>query len=119
VVDAISARFGMPPAYLRTQQVSWLELRDGRVDLMSARVELPGATALERFAVLGHHPHRAAPALMATWPDGPDWPASADGCKARWRAARRTARQAAKQVADQTGEPEIPGTGERSLITRP
>ena len=108
VVDAISARFGMPPAYLRTQQVSWLEMRDGRVDLMSARVELPGATALERFAVLGHHPHRAAPALVATWPDGPDWPASADGCKTRWRAAK-----------PKTGRRVIPGTAERSLIARP
>src|SRR5580692_12353978 len=78
VVEAIDTIYGMPPVYLRTQQLSWLEVTAappspgqgsirlrgrneaaGRVlasqswhaTLKSARVELPGATRFERFLV--------------------------------------------------------------------
>jgi UDP-2,3-diacylglucosamine pyrophosphatase LpxH len=74
VVEAAGTRSGVPPAYLRTQQISWVEIAAGRVELMSARVKLPGATRLERFAAGGPSPHPAAPARVASWPDGPDWP---------------------------------------------
>src|ERR1700685_4338642 len=48
VVEGIGARFGLPPAYVRNQQLCWLEISDGQAELISARVEMPGATRLER-----------------------------------------------------------------------
>jgi UDP-2,3-diacylglucosamine pyrophosphatase LpxH len=79
VVEAIDTVRGLPPAYLRTQQLSWLEIAAGparsfTAQLKSARVELPGATRLERFAAAGRNPHASAPCSVASWPDGPSWP---------------------------------------------
>ena len=87
----------MPPVYLRTQQLSWLEVsatppaiavRHGddedaereratqswHATLKSARVELPGATRFERFLVRSRNPHATAPKVVASWPEGPYWP---------------------------------------------
>ncbi len=80
VVEAIDTMRGMPPVYLRTQQLSWLEITAGgdrpcRAQLKSARVELPGATRLERVMAAARNPHASAPCSVASWPDGPDWPA--------------------------------------------
>jgi UDP-2,3-diacylglucosamine pyrophosphatase LpxH len=80
VVEAIDTMRGMPPVYLRTQQLSWLEItadgdRPCHAQLKSARVELPGATRLERFMSAARNPHSSAPCAVASWPDGPDWPA--------------------------------------------
>jgi UDP-2,3-diacylglucosamine pyrophosphatase LpxH len=96
VVEAIDTIYGMPPVYLRTQQLSWLEIttsdgsatagrhdgtervpvtRDCHAQLKSARVELPGATRFERFLSAARNPHSTAPAAVAAWPEGPDWPA--------------------------------------------
>jgi UDP-2,3-diacylglucosamine pyrophosphatase LpxH len=77
VVEAAGTRPGVPPAYMRTQQISWVEIAAGRVELVSARVKLPGATRLERFAAGGPGLHSATPARVASWPEGPDWPPSA------------------------------------------
>jgi UDP-2,3-diacylglucosamine pyrophosphatase LpxH len=79
VVEAIDTMRGLPPVYLRTQQLSWLEIaadaeRGCRVQLKSARVELPGATRLERFMAAARNPHSPAPCPVATWPQGPGWP---------------------------------------------
>jgi len=80
VVEAIDTMRGMPPVYLRTQQLSWLEIiaAEGSActaTLKSARVELPGATRLERFLAAARNPHSSAPCPVASWPEGPDWPA--------------------------------------------
>ena len=80
VVEAIDTMRGMPPVYLRTQQLSWLEITAGgdkpcHALLKSARVELPGATRLERFMSAARNPHASAPCAVAAWPEGPDWPA--------------------------------------------
>ena len=80
VVEAIDTMRGMPPVYLRTQQLSWLEIVAGEgsactATLKSARVELPGATRLERFLAAARNPHSSAPCPVASWPEGPDWPA--------------------------------------------
>jgi UDP-2,3-diacylglucosamine pyrophosphatase LpxH len=80
VVEAIDTMRGIPPVYLRTQQLSWLEISSDpdhacRVQLKSARVELPGATRLERFAAAARNPHASDPRPVASWPDGPCWPA--------------------------------------------
>jgi UDP-2,3-diacylglucosamine pyrophosphatase LpxH len=79
VVEAIDTMRGVPPVYLRTQQLCWLEItagaeRDCRVQLKSARVELPGATRLERFMAAARNPHSPAPCPVASWPEGPGWP---------------------------------------------
>jgi UDP-2,3-diacylglucosamine pyrophosphatase LpxH len=74
VVEATATRLTMPSAYLRAQQVSWVELMGGQVELWVARIDLPGATRLERFAAHGRHHFPATPAAAAAWPAGPDWP---------------------------------------------
>ena len=101
VVEAIDTVYGMPPVYLRTQQLSWLEVSAApaaglvrvqqqghdesaervrsdpswHATLKSARVELPGATRFERFLVRSRNPHATAPKVVASWPEGPFWPA--------------------------------------------
>jgi UDP-2,3-diacylglucosamine pyrophosphatase LpxH len=80
VVEAIDTVRGMPPVYLRTQQLSWLEITadgDGRCQatLESARVQLAGATRFERFMARARNPHSTDPRSVAAWPGGPDWPA--------------------------------------------
>ena len=62
------------PAYVRYQQICWVEINGGGAELMSARVELPGATQMERFVAHGRNPHSDTPARVACWPAGPDWP---------------------------------------------
>jgi UDP-2,3-diacylglucosamine pyrophosphatase LpxH len=79
VVEAIDTVRGIPPVYLRTQQISWLELSAESAHsarLKSARIELPGATRMERLAASGRNPHSSAPCQVASWPTGPDWPSS-------------------------------------------
>ena len=74
VVEGIGGRLGLPPAYVRNQQICWLEIAEGQADLVSARIEMPGATRLERFAAHGRNPHSDIPVRVASWPAGPDWP---------------------------------------------
>jgi UDP-2,3-diacylglucosamine pyrophosphatase LpxH len=74
VVEAIGGKFGLPPAYVRNQQVCWVEVTGGPAELVSARVELPGATRMERFVAHGRNPHSDNPVRVASWPAGPDWP---------------------------------------------
>jgi UDP-2,3-diacylglucosamine pyrophosphatase LpxH len=80
VVEGTTTRLTMPSAYLRAQQISWLELTDAtaelRAELRVARVDLPGATRLERFAARGRHRFATTPAVVGSWP-GPGWPAAA------------------------------------------
>jgi UDP-2,3-diacylglucosamine pyrophosphatase LpxH len=74
VVEAIGGKFGLPPAYVRNQQVCWVEVTAGQAELVMARVELPGATRMERFVAHGRNPHSDTPARVSCWPAGPDWP---------------------------------------------
>ena len=74
VVEGIGGRFGLPPAYVRNQQVCWVEIGEDTVQLVTARVELPGATKMERFVARGRNPHSDTPVCVASWPAGPDWP---------------------------------------------
>lgn len=76
VVEGLGGRFGLPPAYVRTQQICWVEMAGDEISLVSARVGLPGSTRLERFAASGRkNPHQDCPTRVASWPAGPDWPA--------------------------------------------
>ncbi len=74
VVESAGTRAGMPPAYLRAQQISWAEITADGAELLSARIGMPGATRLERFASGRHSRFSAIPARVATWPAGRDWP---------------------------------------------
>jgi hypothetical protein len=117
VVEAIDTIYGMPPVYLRTQQLSWLEItavpsegesqdqsservrvtRACHAQLKSARVELPGATHFERFLAAARNPHSSAPMEVASWPEGPDWPAESRHLKHRHL---KKARKAVKRAAN-------------------
>jgi UDP-2,3-diacylglucosamine pyrophosphatase LpxH len=77
VVEALGGRLGLPPAYVRTQQVCWVEITGpGGASLMAARVVLPGATRGERFAARGRNPYSRTPTRVASWPGGKSWPTS-------------------------------------------
>jgi hypothetical protein len=82
VVEATATRLGMPTAYLRAQQISWLELTGPgaepgglRAELRAARIDLPGATRLERFGARGRQRFAASPTVVGSWPGGPAFPA--------------------------------------------
>jgi UDP-2,3-diacylglucosamine pyrophosphatase LpxH len=74
VVEAVGGRLGLPPAYVRNQQICWVELTESGASLLAARVELPGATRGERFAARGRDPYARTPSRVASWPAGPNWP---------------------------------------------
>jgi len=80
VVEGVGGRLGLPPAYVRNQQICWVEITAGaglQAELVSARVELPGATRMERFVARGRNPHSDSPVRVASWPADPDWPPAA------------------------------------------
>lgn len=101
VVEAIETVRGLPPVYLRTQQISWLEMAAASpaagggvsVQLKSARIELPGATRLERFVTSGRSPHASAPCAVASWPAGSDWPGPAASSRTTTRCRGRKSRR--------------------------
>ena len=123
VVEAIDTIYGMPPVYLRTQQLSWLEItatptcgevqdqdrsaeraavsRPCHAQLKSARVELPGATWFERFLASHRNPHSATAKSVAAWPQGPDWPD--EHRHLTGRRLKKAARRAAKRAANCRG----------------
>jgi len=72
---------------VRNQQICWVEITAGGAELVSARVELPGATRMERFVAYGRNPHSDIPARVACWPAGPDWPPADKKGDRRKRAA--------------------------------
>jgi hypothetical protein len=74
VIEGIGGKLGLPPAYVRNQQICWVEIAADGARLISARVELPGATRMERFVAHGRNPHSDTPVQVASWPEGPDWP---------------------------------------------
>jgi UDP-2,3-diacylglucosamine pyrophosphatase LpxH len=117
VVEAIDTIYGMPPVYLRTQQLSWLEItvpaageeqgqdrsperaraaRPCHAQLKSARVELPGATRFERFLAAARNPHSSTARSVASWPEGPDWPSEHRHLKHRH--LKKAAKKAVKRA---------------------
>jgi lysyl-tRNA synthetase class 2 len=74
LVEAVRARFGLPPAYLRSHQVCWVECVMAQrleVRLALGRAALPGANRLERLVTTGRRPADQAVGVVATWPEGP------------------------------------------------
>jgi UDP-2,3-diacylglucosamine pyrophosphatase LpxH len=127
VVEGTATRLTMPSAYLRAQQISWLELADSprsprakpasggsggsspratlRAELRVARIDLPGATRLERFAARGQHRFASTPAVVGSWP-GPAWPAAA--VEAETAAAAITTGRSTSDDAGEAAGPERP-----------
>jgi len=79
VVEAVPARFAMPPVYCRYLQISWVELQwDGggtglTVSLAVAQSALPGMTRLEALLAKHRRKTHAEPEVVASWPGG-RWP---------------------------------------------
>jgi UDP-2,3-diacylglucosamine pyrophosphatase LpxH len=107
VVEGIGGRLGLPPAYVRNQQICWLEITGRQADLVSARIEMPGATALERFAAQGRNPHSDTPVRVASWPAGPDWPPP-DTKADRKRSVRCDRQEQVKRALTSAGGPPDP-----------
>jgi UDP-2,3-diacylglucosamine pyrophosphatase LpxH len=114
VVEAIGGKFGLPPAYVRNQQICWVELTGGEVELITARVELPGATRMERFVAHGRNPHSDNPVRVASWPAGPDWPPP-DKPAATGGQASPAATGGQAGMADRTEALPIPGPTSRPV----
>ena len=80
VVEAIDTMYGLPPVYLRTQQLSWLEITAGEDAPVQRRAQVRAGRAARRDpagAVHGRAPATRtprAPCSVASWPAGPDWP---------------------------------------------
>jgi hypothetical protein len=110
VVEGIGGRFGLPPAYVRNQQICWLEIAGGQADLVSARIEMPGATRLERFAAHGRNPHSDTPVRVASWPAGPDWPPP-DTKADRKRSVRCDRQAQTRQALKESDGPQEPPAG--------
>ncbi len=98
VVEEQRARFGLPPVFLPSRRLSWLELEAGadlHVRLLLSRSPATGGTVLERLAVGPRRAREARPAVVAAWPHGPSWPRPTDHLRRR----RRTRRMAAGALA--------------------
>ena len=109
VVEGIGGRFGLPPAYVRNQQICWVELTSKGAELVSARVELSGATRMERFVAHGRNPHSDRPVRVASWPAGPDWPPADKQEKKASRKAAGIREPQALREAHESGGGQRPG----------
>ncbi|HEY3702120.1 MAG TPA: phosphatidylglycerol lysyltransferase domain-containing protein [Acidimicrobiales bacterium] len=93
VIDECPARVGLPPVFLPRRQLSWIELEAGaelHARLLQARLDLQGATVVERLAARRCHIGDSHPAVVATFPHGPPYPQPADPAS-RQRRVRRLA----------------------------
>ena len=91
VVEEHRGRLGLPPVFLHSQQVSWVELETGadlHVRLLLARNELRSPSLLERLVGARRGTHTLHPSVVAAYPRGDSWPPAPD----LRRAHRRTRR---------------------------
>lgn len=94
VVDAVPARFGLPPPYLAHRQLSWVELEAGaelHVRLLHSQTQLPGSTWVERAAARRSGEDASGPTVVASIPGGPRWPPPAETGGDLRRTRRRAA----------------------------
>jgi lysylphosphatidylglycerol synthetase-like protein (DUF2156 family) len=91
VVEEHRGRFGLPPVFLATQRVSWVELETGaelHVRLLLGRNELRSPSALERIITREHGTRSLHPTLVASYPMGQSWPPAPDLYLAHGRVRR-------------------------------
>jgi lysylphosphatidylglycerol synthetase-like protein (DUF2156 family) len=81
VVAEHRGRFGLPPVFLHSQWVSWVELESGaelHVRLLLAHNELASPSRLERLVTRGRSGRSLHPSLVASYPVGSSWPPASD-----------------------------------------
>jgi len=100
VVAEHRGRFGLPPVFLHSQWISWVELESGaelHVRMLLAHNELPSPNRLERLVTRGRTGGSLHPSLVASYPVGASWPAAPD-LRQSHRRTRRVRRWAAAAI---------------------
>jgi lysylphosphatidylglycerol synthetase-like protein (DUF2156 family) len=100
VVAEHRGRFGLPPVFLHSQWVSWVELESGaelHARLLLAHSELPSPSRLERVVTRRRIGGTLHPALVASYPIGDSWPPAPD-LRMAHRRTRRVRRWAAAAI---------------------
>ena len=100
VVAERRAWFGLPPVFLHSQWVSWIEIESGaelHVRLLLAYHGLPSSSRLERIVNRGREGGSLHPSLVASYPMGDSWPAAPDLRQAH-RHTRRVRRWAGAAI---------------------
>jgi lysylphosphatidylglycerol synthetase-like protein (DUF2156 family) len=91
VVAEHRGRFGLPPVFLHSQWVSWVELESGaelHVRLLLAHNELASPSRLERVVTRRRVGGSLHPSLVASYPIGASWPPAPDLRQAHRRTRR-------------------------------
>jgi lysylphosphatidylglycerol synthetase-like protein (DUF2156 family) len=91
VVAEHRGRFGLPPVFLHSQWVSWVEIESGaelHVRLLLAHNELASPSRLERLVTRGRIGGSLHPSLVASYPVGDSWPPAPDLRQAHRRTRR-------------------------------
>lgn len=81
VVAEHRGRLGLPPVFLHSQWVSWVEIESGaelHVRMLLAHNELPSTSALERAVTRRRVGGSLHPSLVASYPVGDSWPPAPD-----------------------------------------
>ncbi len=100
VVEEHRGRLGLPPVFLHSQRVSWVELETGaelHVRMLLAHTDLPSPSYLERVVTRGRSAGTLHPTLVASYPMGDSWPPATDLRQAH-RRTRRVRRLAAAAI---------------------
>jgi lysylphosphatidylglycerol synthetase-like protein (DUF2156 family) len=100
VVAEHRGRLGLPPVFLHSQWVSWVELESGaelHVRMLLAHNELASPSRLERAVTRGRVGGSLHPSLVASYPVGASWP-PADDLRQAHRRTRRVRRWAAAAI---------------------
>jgi len=91
VVAEHRGRVGLPPVFLHSQWVSWVELESGaelHVRLFLGHRELASPSRLEQLVTRGRAVGSLHPSLVASYPVGSSWPPAADLRQAHRRTRR-------------------------------
>ena len=81
VVSEHRGRLGLPPVFLHSQWVSWVEIESGaelHVRMLLAHNELPSTSRLERAVTPRRVGGPLHPSLVASYPVGDSWPPAPD-----------------------------------------
>ena len=100
VVAEHRGRLGLPPVFLHSQWVSWVELESGaelHVRMLLAHRELASPSRLEQLVTRGRSGGSLRPSLVASYPMGSSWPPAPD-LRQSHRHTRRVRRWAAAAI---------------------
>jgi len=100
VVAEHKGRVGLPPVFLHSRWVSWVEIESGaelHVRLLLAHDELASPSRLERIVTRGREGGSLHPSLVASYPMGESWPPAPDLRQAH-RHTRRVRRWAGAAI---------------------